>query len=375
MRRRRFQRGSLKPRKRDGKSYWYAQWREGGAPKSKELGLCSKVSKSKAEGVLAEILQPVNEGVRKPPASLFTFEQFVDGIYLPIYRRKWKKSTAGTSEQNIQHHLVGSLGPLALRELERDRAQLQTLLDSKALSLSRSVVGHLRWHLVSIFQLAIGEGAVDVNPARALCMPRCKAGKDRRDLTADEVKQLLKVLDLRERLICRLAMIEGMRPGEVLALQVHDLDLGVNCLYVRRRVYRGEIDSPKTQKSEREVGLSPKTIRFLTQWLKLARDPRPEGWVFPAENLTNPVSRDNVWRRNILPKLEKIGLGWANFQVMRRANTNLGRQGRVDDKVASDQRGHGLGVSLDVYANSGLEQKLDAVRRIAALVDEEEGGF
>ena len=185
--------------------------------------------------------------------------------------------------------------------------------------------------------------------------------------------QLLKVLDLRERLICRLAIIEGMRPGEILALQVQDL--AVDHLYVRRRVYRGEIDSPKTQKSEREVGLSPKTIRYLTEWLELARGSRPEGWVFPAENLTSPLSRDNVWRRNILPKLEKIGLGWANFQVMRRANTNLGRKGRVDDKVAADQRGHGLGVSLDVYANSGLEQKVDAVRRIAALVDEEEGAF
>src|SRR6476659_620377 len=34
MRRKRFQRGSLKPRKRKGKTYWYAQWREYGEPRS-----------------------------------------------------------------------------------------------------------------------------------------------------------------------------------------------------------------------------------------------------------------------------------------------------------------------------------------------------
>jgi hypothetical protein len=59
MRRQRFQRGSLKCRKRNGKSYWYAQWRENGKPKSKELGLCSAVTQGKAEAMLAEILEPI----------------------------------------------------------------------------------------------------------------------------------------------------------------------------------------------------------------------------------------------------------------------------------------------------------------------------
>ena len=52
MRRKRFQRGCLKTRKRNGKNYWYAQWREEGKPKSKEIGLCSKMDRVKAEGIL-----------------------------------------------------------------------------------------------------------------------------------------------------------------------------------------------------------------------------------------------------------------------------------------------------------------------------------
>ena len=30
------------------------------------------------------------------------------------------------------------------------------------------------------------------------------------------------------------------------------------------------------------------------------------------------MRRDNVWYRSMRPKLEKVGLQWANFQVMRR---------------------------------------------------------
>jgi len=80
------------------------------------------------------------------------------------------------------------------------------------------------------------------------------------------------------------------------------------------------------------------------------------------------MSRDNIWRRNIQPQLSRIGLGWVDFQVMRRANANFGRKARVDDKVAADQRGHGVDVSLSTYTNSDLDDKREAVRKLEAIV-------
>jgi len=77
MRRKRFQRGCLKTRKRNGKNYWYAQWREEGKPKSKEIGLCSKMDRVKAEGILTEILKPINEGAENPDKINWTFAKFL----------------------------------------------------------------------------------------------------------------------------------------------------------------------------------------------------------------------------------------------------------------------------------------------------------
>ena len=57
-------------------------------------------------------------------------------------------------------------------------------------------------------------------------------------------------------------------------------------------------------------------------------------------------------------------MGWATCQVLRRANASLSRKAKVDDKVAADQRGHGLGMSLEVYALNDLEEKIEAVRRL-----------
>ena len=68
------------------------------------------------------------------------------------------------------------------------------------------------------------------------------------------------------------------------------------------------------------------------------------------------------------PKLEPVGLEWATFQVLRKTNASLSKKAGVDPKMASDQRGHGLGVSLEVYTSSDMKQKRAAVRKLEAEV-------
>jgi hypothetical protein len=63
----------------------------------------------------------------------------------------------------------------------------------------------------------------------------------------------------------------------------------------------------------------------------------PESYLFPTERET-PLRRDNVWYRDILPKLKPAGLEWATFQVLRRTNASLSRKAMIGDKVAADQR-------------------------------------
>jgi hypothetical protein len=141
MRRKRFQRGSLTTRKRQGKNYWLGQWREEGGHRTKELGLCSKISKLSAESMLQEILKPINEGAERKESAKFTFEQFVETAYLPVFERKWKASTAETEIPRIRFHLVRGLGERLMRNITRE--DMQQLLDETAKNCGRSVVDHL----------------------------------------------------------------------------------------------------------------------------------------------------------------------------------------------------------------------------------------
>lgn len=368
MRRKRFQKGSLQVRKHGRHRVWVAFWWEDGSRRSKVLGLCSKMSKGEAEAAMAAILQPINEGTSRGPRPVYTFGNFVENVYLPHGRRGWKESTAGTSEQIIQKHLLPEFGNDLLHTIRRD--QLQDFLDRKAAELSYSVVAHLRWFLNGIFKLALSDALVPGNPAAELRIPkRCQPGRAMRPLTEQEVHTYLEAFGLREKLIARLAIFEGMRPGEILALRWKSV--AGEIIRVEERVYKRKFNTPKNGKT-REGAISDGTLELLKEWAGLAQDPSPDGFVFPSEKVTTPISLDNLWRRNMRPVLEAIGMEWATFQVLRKTNASLSKKAGVDPKVASDQRGHGLGVSLEVYTCSDLEQKRAALRALEAAVRQKE---
>jgi integrase len=364
MRRKRFQRGSLQSRKHGRHRVWVAFWREDGIRRCKMLGRQSQMSRAEAEAVLTSVLQAVNNGAANAARPVYTFQQFVRDVYLPFCRRSWKESTAGTSEQIIKSHLIPEFGKSLLHSIGREA--LQDFLDQKAEELSGSVVAHLRWFLNAVFKLAMSDGLMLNNPAAELRIPRkCQPGRAMRPLTEEEVNIYLEALGLREKLIARLAIFEGMRPGEILALRWKSI--GGTAICVEERVYKRKLNTPKNGK-KREGAISDGTLTLFREWADLAEDPTAEGFIFPSERISTPLSLDNVWRRSIQPKLEMLGLGWASFQVLRKTNASLSKKAGVDPKVASDQRGHGIGVSLDVYTSSDLEQKRDALSKLEAVV-------
>ena len=67
-------------------------------------------------------------------------------------------------------------------------------------------------------------------------------------------------------------------------------------------------------------------------------------------------------------RLDPIGLGWVNFQVLRRTHASLGHHAKVDPKVSADQRGHGIGVALDVYTKSSMKDRATAAKQLEDLV-------
>ena len=281
MRRKRFQEGSLQVRSHGKRKNWVVLYREAGARKYHTVGLYSKMSKSQAQEKQAEFMKEVNARAANAPDPNVTFGDFLKGVALPFYRSKWKRSTASTTESRIRHHLLSEFGPEKLTGLTLKR--LQALLSSKAAASSRSTVAHLRWDLRAIFKLAVAEGYTERDPTGALFTPKEAKVAAARVMNRKEAQQHINALDLRERVIDHLALFAGMRPGEILALQRRHVAEDCGELVIQQRLYRGDIDDPKTVSSRRTVGIPSQTAKELREWMQLVGR-EPEAWVFASEN-------------------------------------------------------------------------------------------
>jgi len=362
--RRRYQKGSLQLRKQGGVWVWLGMWREGEHRRTKTLGQKSEMTKAEAKGLLDSILAPLNAR-QEPQTGNMPLGSYIRDVFFPFCRRKWKRSTRMTTEDRINYHIVPEFEDSALRTI--GRVALQDLLDRKAATgLSFSVVTHLRWDLRHMFRIAVAEGYIERNPAELLFTPSNATRAERRVAAADEVAGVFAAVELRERLILRLAGIAGMRPGEILGLKWVNLEPPY--AEIRQRVYRGDIDTPKSPKSIRRAALGESLLAEVAQWRALCVNTAPDAWVFPCENGKTPLRKDNVWRRHIGPKLTAAGLGWVNFQVLRRSCSSLMGDNGTDGKVVADQLGHTLDVNQNVYTRVSFDRQAEAVNRLDSLI-------
>jgi integrase len=334
-------------------------WHADGKRKSKVVGSVREMTKREAREEVAKIV--AGERAKREMNRAWKFGEFVEHVYFPYYSRKWKHSTRENNVNRVSVHLVAPLGDRELSGFRRD--ELQDLLDLKADKdgLSFSVVDHLRWDMKQIFDMAVAEGRVVRNRALLPFTPRDAKKPVRRAMTIKEVQICFGALDLRERLIAKLSILAGMRPGEIFALTWGRLT--ATHADIRQRVYRRKIDTPKTDNSKRPAALSEGVLAEIENWRMMAVATRDDAWVFPSERMT-PLSKDNCWRRVMLPALAKVEMGWANFLVMRRTHATLMKALGADGKLVADQLGHSLDVSQNVYTQSTVESRLGIVNQL-----------
>lgn len=185
-------------------------------------------------------------------------------------------------------------------------------------------------------------------------------------MSADQVEQALGAVEFREQVILQRAIFAGMRPGELLAIQRENVSADGSVIEIRHRVYREKFGDPKNG-LVRTVAIPPQTAFLLREWMEMAVERYPAAYVFAGET-GQPLWRSSLLEDHIRVKLLPVGLGWVNFHVMRRTDASLGHHAKVDPKVATDQRGHGIGVALDVYTKSTIEDPMVAAKQLEESV-------
>jgi integrase len=159
-----------------------------------------------------------------------------------------------------------------------------------------------------------------------------------------------------------LGITTGLRSGELLGLRWEDLDLQAGTLQVKRTMFNGRVEAPKTLKGRRSIKLTQISIRALQEHQKVGE------WVF-CTKVGTPVSVHNLHNRSWKPLLKKLGLPPSTrFHDLRHTCATLLLTRGVHPKIVSEMLGHGsISITLDVYSHVLPNLQSEAVRAMEGI--------
>ena len=180
-------------------------------------------------------------------------------------------------------------------------------------------------------------------------MPTLKTVRPKWALTTAQASALLAELPPLARTMVGLAILSGLRRGELFALRWQDIDERRRVLTVREAVYDGSFATPKTEAGIRQIPLSDAATGLLTEWKRRAPNPEPTALVFSTRG-GKPISPNNMLRRAVFPACESVGLPHATWLTFRRTYSSWSHDKGVPGKVVAQLMGHAnVDTTLNVY--------------------------
>lgn len=179
----------------------------------------------------------------------------------------------------------------------------------------------MRASLSLVLSWAVACEWIKKNPCGGVKLPLAGTRVVRSVLRPEEIVAIANRLEEPYRTLVLFLSASGLRIGEAIAIRWSDLKDDV--LYVRRRIYEGQIGDPKT--GARALRLAP----TLVSYLRGLRKDEADDWIFQSQAGT-PINPGNALKRYVRPAVRQLGLslgGWHDFrhtlatQLMERVST------------------------------------------------------
>ncbi len=258
-----------------------------------------------------------------------------------------KQSTLARYRDIIKRLFIPAWGHVHLSRLTA--YHIHTLMAERLKSVSPKTVANEIGLAKEILGYARRWGFVQTDPSEAIKRPR-SVRAEIEILNPEEINRLLAKTDRRYRLAFLTAVLSGMRAGELWALQWPDIDFETFQIHVRRSLWRGQFQTPKSKSSVRRIDIPERLVQELKK-LKLASKTNGHDLVFP-NGRGNPTCHDNVVKRQFEPALQRAGLKKVSFHSLRHTNASMRISAGQNIKYIQNQLGHSsINITLDIYGH------------------------
>jgi len=290
-----------------------------------------------------------------------------------------RPNTATQYEQIIRTHIVPNIGQVRLRDLNLEMVdRFYSELQKKGTSVRTIRLVHSVLHVA--LERAARYNLIVRNPAHGATVPRQEI-KEMIALDEEQVSRFLAAASgNRLHVLFHLAVVTGMRQGELLALKWSDISLDKGHINVRRQVQRQTgvgfvFSEPKTRAGRRKIGIGPYTIEMLRHQKILqdglrvqAKDAWQEDDLVFTSNVGTPLDQRNVLRE-FGSVLKVAGLPKIRFHDLRHTAASLLLNNGQGAIAVSKLLGHSKpSVTVDIYAHVYNETMDEVARTMDRLV-------
>jgi integrase len=319
-------------------------------------------TRKEAQDWLREMSNQVDLGMKAKEAKMTLADFLSEWIITKkpvVTPHTWR-----TYSQLVRDYIGPSLGRTKIRDLSSH--QIQRFYNScveAGVGLRTIQKTHTVLH--ASLNYAMKAGMIGRNPVKAAQPPK-PIPKEMQFLNSKQAKRLL--LTAKENkdpilALYHLAIVTGMREGELLALKWENVDLDLAILNVRFNLTRAnggglQLKLPKTKASIRSIKLGNETLKILKEHrrlLEVAKDKsngqrQDTGHIFTS-SIGTAIDPSNLIKR-FRRLLKQAGIPRIRFHDLRHTAASLMLNNGVDVLVASQRLGHAKpSITLDVYGH------------------------
>lgn len=366
---------------KNGKKLYYVSYRVHNPVSGKKVQKMRRgfTTKKAAQEYLNSILSSISNGNYISPSNL-NFGDYLLQWLSTHSQSHLGQSTFESYQSQITKHIIPKLGSISLQKLmalhlkEFYNEKLNNgRIQSKG-GLSARTVQYIHRIISEALTHAVNDQLIQKNVAKSI--PTIKVRKYRGEVyTLDDLQKLLPVIKGSEiEIVIILAVLLGLRRGEILGISWDQIDFSNKTLTINRQLIRTETGSvfttPKTENSNRVLPLADNILKFLEDHKNsqdiiksnLDSEYHDNNLVICQYN-DDLIPPDNVSKRfaNILKKnnLKKI-----RFHDLRHTFATLMLEQNQSLKTVSMLLGHtSIKTTADIYSHS-----LDSTKRIANTV-------
>jgi integrase len=219
----------------------------------------------------------------------------------------------------------------------------------------------------TVLEAAAGRRFISENPAHRIRIREADSKREPRFYPPADVRRLLEKLEDPCRAIVVIAVLAGLRIGEILALRWKRIDLLNEQLEVAETYSSGDFGPPKTRSSRRVIPMSATLTGTFQQLRPTGCD--PESLVFATWKGT-PLNAKNLYNRHLAPACDAIERPRISWHSFRHTHATLLHDSGESLKTAQALLGHSdLETTLGVYTHAIPDSQRRAVERVAGVLD------